>query len=121
MADETTPDPVLEEPQEEFFDNQPTDVEVEETEATPEEGLATKPWDPSKIRISTKPFSLRQIIDMIEDKDIDLAPDFQRLYVWKPRQRSRLIESVLLKGGRAVFVEDGKLADHQRVALILRY
>lgn len=96
MADETTPDPVHEEPQEEFFDNQPTDVEVEETEATPEEGLATKPWDPSKIRISTKPFSLRQIIDMIEDKDIDLAPDFQRLYVWKPRQRSRLIESVLL-------------------------
>ena len=84
-----------EEPREEFFDNQATDVEVEETEA---EGGSpdAKPWDPSKIRISTKPFSLRQIIDMIDDGDIDLAPDFQRLYVWKPVQRARLIESILL-------------------------
>lgn len=81
------------EPREEFFDNQPTDVEVEETgEPSPD----AKPWDPSKIRISTKPFSLRQVVDMIDDGDIDLAPDFQRLYVWKPLQRSRLIESILL-------------------------
>ena len=33
---------------------------------------------------------------MITDSDIDLAPDFQRHYVWKPRQRSGLIESLLL-------------------------
>ncbi len=77
--------------QEEFFDNDATDVEVEDVG----EGQR-KPWDPSKIRISTKPFSLRQVIDMIDDKDIDLAPDFQRLFVWKPAQRSRLIESILL-------------------------
>jgi hypothetical protein len=96
MAEETPPDPVQEEPQEEFFDNQPTDVEVEETESAREEGASSKPWDPSKIRISTKPFSLRQIVDMIEDGDIDLAPDFQRLFVWKPKERSRLIESILL-------------------------
>jgi hypothetical protein len=32
-----------------------------------------------------------------------------------------LIETVLGKGGRAVFVDDGTLAQHQRVALILRY
>lgn len=96
MADETPPDPVQEDPREEFFDNQPTDVEVEETESAREEGAATKPWDPSKIRISTKPFSLRQIVDMIDDHDIDLAPDFQRLFVWKAKQRSRLIESILL-------------------------
>lgn len=84
-----------EEPREEFFDNQATDVEIEETE--PKGGSAgAKPWDPAKIRISTKPFSLRQIIDMVDDRDIDLAPDFQRLYVWKPTQRARLIESVLL-------------------------
>lgn len=75
----------------EFFENDPTDVEVEDVG----EG-ERKPWDPSKIRISTKPFSLRQVVDMINDHDIDLAPDFQRLYVWKAAQRSRLIESVLL-------------------------
>lgn len=83
-----------EEPREEFFDNEATDVEVEETES--EGGESAKPWDPSKIRIGTKPFSLRQVVDMIEDEDIDLAPDFQRLFVWKPLQRSRLIESILL-------------------------
>lgn len=84
------------EPQEEFFDNVATDVEVEEVDTPGESSLLAKPWDPSKIRISTKPFSLRQVVDMVNDKDIDLAPDFQRLYVWKPLQRSRLIESILL-------------------------
>ena len=33
---------------------------------------------------------------MIAEGDIDLAPDFQRQYVWKARQRSGLIESLLL-------------------------
>ncbi|WP_084570593.1 DUF262 domain-containing protein [Methylosinus sp. PW1] len=55
-----------------------------------------KPWDPGKIRITTKHFSLRDVVDQIRDKDIDLSPDFQRDYVWKQRQRTRLIESILL-------------------------
>ena len=55
-----------------------------------------KPWDPSKIRITTKAFSLRDVVDQIRDGDIDLAPDFQREYVWKDRQRTRLVESILL-------------------------
>jgi hypothetical protein len=77
----------------EYFDNQPTDVEIEDTSSD----IATKdPWDPDKIRIHTKPFSLRQVIDMIKDKDIDLAPDFQRQYVWKDAQRWGLIESIML-------------------------
>lgn len=92
MAEETPPSSALE-PKEEFFENQATDVEAEDTGSTREGG---KPWEPAKIRISTKPFSLRQITDMIKDGDLDLAPDFQRMFVWKPVQRSRLIESVLL-------------------------
>lgn len=32
-----------------------------------------------------------------------------------------LIETVLAKGGRVIFVDNGALAIHQRVALILRY
>lgn len=32
-----------------------------------------------------------------------------------------LIEAVMTKGGKIVFVDDGTLAAHQRVALILRY
>jgi hypothetical protein len=55
-----------------------------------------KPWDPGKIRITTKAFTLREVVEQIADGDIDLSPDFQREYVWKTRQRTRLIESVLL-------------------------
>ncbi len=55
-----------------------------------------KPWDPGKIRITTKTFTLREIVGQIDDGDIDLSPDFQREYVWKARQRTRLIESILL-------------------------
>ena len=58
--------------------------------------VGIKPWDPKKIRISTKSFTLREIVGQIDDGDIDLSPDFQRSYVWKSRQRTRLIESVLL-------------------------
>ncbi|RED02037.1 DUF262 domain-containing protein [Ectopseudomonas oleovorans] len=55
-----------------------------------------QPWDPSKIRITTKNFSLREIFDQIKFLEIDLNPDFQREFVWKQRQRTRLIESILL-------------------------
>jgi hypothetical protein len=34
---------------------------------------------------------------MIENKDIDFTPDFQRNFVWDSLQKSRLIESILLR------------------------
>lgn len=37
------------------------------------------------------------ILDLIDDGDLELAPDFQRNTVWKARQKSRLIESILLQ------------------------
>ena len=55
-----------------------------------------KPWDPQKIRITTKSFSLREVVEQIGDKEIDLSPEFQREFVWKSRQKTRLVESVLL-------------------------
>ncbi|WHO73921.1 DUF262 domain-containing protein [Rhizobium sp. BT03] len=66
-------------------------VEPEETET---EGV--KPWDPKQIRITTKNFTIREIYSQIEHDELDLAPDFQRSFVWKDRQQIRLIESVLL-------------------------
>ena len=79
---------------EEYFESQATGVEIEvEGPPPPDE---PEPWDPEKIRIHTKHYSLRQLVDMIADRDIDLAPDFQRQYVWKERQRCGLIESLLL-------------------------
>ena len=78
---------------EEYFESRATDVELE-PEVSPSD--EPEPWDPEKIRIHTKHYSLRQLVAMIADGDIDLAPDFQRHYVWKSRQRWSLIESLLL-------------------------
>lgn len=79
---------------EEYFENQATGVEVEEE--SPPGTHDPEPWDPDKIRIHTKHYSLRQTVDMIAEDEIDLAPDFQRQYVWADWQRWGLIESLLL-------------------------
>lgn len=89
-----TPTRIGETVREEYFESEPTGVEVE-TESSPPTD-EPEPWDPDKIRIHTKHFSLRHVVDMIADREIDLAPDFQRHYVWKNRQRWDLIESLLL-------------------------
>ncbi|MDF2895278.1 MAG: hypothetical protein K0Q46_2064 [Rhodococcus erythropolis] len=80
---------------EEIYAGEGTGIELElnlENEEVP-----IKPWDPEKIRVVTKSFSLRNVLDMIDTDDLELAPDFQRNRVWKSRQKSRLIESLLLQ------------------------
>lgn len=79
---------------EETFENVPTGVEAEVTDSEPD---IARPWKPEEIRVGTKQFSLRNILDLIDDGDLELAPDFQRNTVWKARQKSRLIESILLQ------------------------
>ena len=71
------------------------DVEVEDEDVSGET-LVIKPWDPKDIRITTKTFTIREIFIQIEDGDLDLAPDFQRSFVWKDRQQIRLVESIVL-------------------------
>jgi hypothetical protein len=71
-------------------------AEIVDDEDTSSSIFNSKPWNPAKIRITTKNFSLREVVDQIRDDDIDLSPDFQREYVWKRRQRTRLVESILL-------------------------
>lgn len=56
-----------------------------------------QPFNPEDIKVHAKQFSLRLISDMIDDEDIDLSPDFQRNLVWSNFQKSRLIESILLR------------------------
>jgi hypothetical protein len=79
---------------EEYFENQATGVEAEEESAP--SPVEPEPWDPDKIRIHTKHYSLKQTVDSIAEREIDLAPDFQRGFVWKDWQRWGLIESLLL-------------------------
>ncbi len=68
----------------------PEDTETEEEDDE-------SPYDPDKIRVDTKNFSLHQIYDMINRGDINLTPDFQRNLVWDNQRKSRLIESILMR------------------------
>jgi hypothetical protein len=78
---------------EELFEGEATGLEVEDSDGADEH----RPWDPDRIRVTTKAFSLRHVLDMIDEKGLELAPDFQRNRVWKARQKSQLIESILLQ------------------------
>ena len=91
---------------EEHFLNEPTGVEAEQDDALVE---IEHPWQPDQIRVTTKNFSVRNILDMIGEGSLELAPDFQRNAVWKDRQKSRLIESLLLQIPLPAFyfAEDG--------------
>ncbi|GHU78595.1 hypothetical protein FACS1894145_0930 [Bacteroidia bacterium] len=62
-----------------------------------------EPYNPDDIKVSSKSFSTRFIKEMIADGSLELTPDFQRHLVWDQRQRSRLIESILLKIPLPVF------------------
>ncbi|MGW4634525.1 DUF262 domain-containing protein [Nocardia sp. NPDC004415] len=81
---------------EEVFEGEATGVEVEHGQLDPHD-TEIRPWDPEKIRVTTRQFAMRNVMDMIDDEDLELAPDFQRNRVWRPRQKSRLIESLLLQ------------------------
>ena len=54
---------------EEYFENNPTGVEAEEeTEAQ----VIEEPWNPDDIRVNSKTFAVRNILDMIDEGDLDL-------------------------------------------------
>ncbi|BCL29425.1 DUF262 domain-containing protein [Streptomyces aurantiacus] len=87
---QTPPDVV-----EDVFDGRATDIEVED--AGEDATRIQRPWNPDQIRVNTSQFSLRNILDQIDEGSIELAPDFQRLRVWRVDQKSLLVESLLLQ------------------------
>lgn len=60
-------------------------------------GIIKQPgYGPDEVFVENKPFSLRQIVDLIDSRDIELTPDFQRNFIWDKTRQCRLIESILL-------------------------
>ncbi|MDR2706509.1 MAG: DUF262 domain-containing protein [Planctomycetaceae bacterium] len=76
--------------------------------------LEMNPYDPEQIKVRSDKISITLIAKMIKDGDIDLNPDFQRHLVWNQMQKSRLIESILLKIPLPMFYfaedKEGKLS-----------
>jgi hypothetical protein len=63
-----------------------------------EDESIVQPFDPAKIRVESRSMSLDLLLQRIEYKELDLAPDFQRQGgLWKPKAKSRLVESLLIR------------------------
>jgi hypothetical protein len=71
------------------------------------------PYNPDKIKVRSDKIAVAVLSKMIDNKSIDLNPDFQRNLVWNSFQKSRLIESILLRIPLPMFYfaedEEGKL------------
>jgi Protein of unknown function DUF262 len=51
----------------------------------------------NEIRTEAVDFSFGELLNLHKDKEIIIRPEYQRLFRWSNEQRSRLIESILLK------------------------
>ena len=70
---------------------------VEQEETVGEDAILA-PFDPTQIRVETRPLTIDLIIARMENKEINLAPDFQRKAgIWDNVAQSRLIESILIR------------------------
>lgn len=54
------------------------------------------PKEVRHLRTQSYDKSVRDLVAMIDDEDIDLDPDYQRNYLWDNKKASLLIESILL-------------------------
>ena len=69
-----------------------------EVEREDDAAAITRPFDPEKIKVRTIPLLVGQLVSRVAHREIDLAPDFQRMAgIWGRPQKSRLIESLLLR------------------------
>ncbi len=76
----------------EYIDEANEIIDAEDNNVDDIKGL-----DPNDIDVDISVVNLGSLLEQLEYKEIDLQPEFQRASdVWTPKQKSRLIESVLL-------------------------
>jgi len=88
-----------------------TDIEEEE-DIEPEEEVITTPFDPSQIRVDTRPMTIDLVLKRIKFDEINLNPEFQRRpNIWNETAKSRLIESILIRIPLPAFYMDATNED----------
>ena len=100
-----------------------------ETEDTESDERITEPFDPTLIRVETRPMSMDLIIARIREGELDLTPGFQRKAgIWSDAVQSRLIESMLIRIPLPAFYMDATDEDRwlivdglQRLTTIKRF
>jgi len=87
-----------------YSDDGGTGFEVEAIESNERRA---EPFDPSQVRIETMTFSIDLLLNRIKHKELDLEADFQiKAGIWSDKQKSRLIESILIRIPLPVFYID---------------
>ena len=125
MTDINQQDVLLHREKPEIYDDG-TGIEPEITES---DDQITEPFDPTLIRVETKPLSMDLLISRIREKEINLMPDFQRRAgIWSDAAQSRLIESMLIRIPLPAFYMDASDEDEwlvvdglQRLTAINRF
>jgi hypothetical protein len=93
------------------FQDEDTDIDEDE-DIEPEEEVITTPFDPSKIRVDTRPMTIDLLLKRIRFAEIDLDPEFQRhANIWNDTAKSRLIESILIRIPLPAFYMDATNED----------
>ena len=88
-------------------------TEIEEVDTTL---VIDRPFDPSKIKVTTEKKNIDLLVRRIDHEEIDLAPEFQRrARVWPIHRRSQLIESLLLRIPLPVFYVSADSKDNWAV------
>ncbi|MFV4889500.1 DUF262 domain-containing protein [Acinetobacter baumannii] len=49
-----------------------------------------------QVHTDSYPMSIGELVNLYDDGELDIHPEFQRLYRWSDEQKSKLIESILL-------------------------
>lgn len=87
-------------------------VELEEEDIS-DRLNSIRPFDPSKIDIVMQPMTIDGLIKRIRHDEVNLKTDFQRKGgLWTNKQKSQLIESLLLKIPLPAFYFDGAQEDN---------
>lgn len=57
-----------------------------------------KQIDKARMQVNTDsyPMSIGELVNLYDDGELDIHPEFQRVYRWTDEQKSKLIESILL-------------------------
>ena len=71
-------------------------VGLESDSASVSDAMISPGYTPEEIFVENKPFSLRQIMELIDSGDIEISPNFQRNFIWDNTRQSRLIESIFM-------------------------
>lgn len=98
--------------QNEKFSDEDLDLEDDNEIEPDEEETTNEPFDPTKIRVDTRPMTIDLVLSRINHDELDLAPDFQRKEgIWTDAAKSRLIESILIRIPLPAFYMDATNED----------